>query len=1504
MRALPAPGAVGLVLSATLVGSLGTSCARLAASPMLCTPIQASGGLRRRGSVQQQGTTVFAARGQGAVRARESPAAYQGLVHAGMVGAGTGLAAGIRSTRWITAPRRLNRLSMSVQPGDLSGSQTDVLPFADDREYISYAERLAHSFTANSQSEEDGGRGKGRPCFGFFTETGRWRWATYAQVGRQVRHLVEFLKWGSHPDPGNGIVGNKSTSQKRLDMSANGPGNADDFQWPEPGTVPLVVLCKRSDALWYALDFAAQLAGYAVVGIDTHASHQTLQQLLAKFKPSTIVYDASTEDKVHRAMEAIYTLDTGADHDELGGNGKVRLVYAGTAGTEKVPAGRAPGLQVSGEGRSSVPAGSAPFELELAAWRACIPRSLWVHTDIDWIPQQFLVPDDSEPATLGGGYEALDLWLRRDPGHCLSQRFHDSYPFFGSVLHARRPDALCRVILTSGSSGLPKGAALGDCAWTRRTSPIFSFDSLDVAPDFERSWVSMQPATHILDLKQVSETILRGGRVGFRHSPFDCAGSDSTRPLWDTFLETRPTYLTAVPAIWRQVQQEHAELAADVGEERAGEVVRKNILGGSLKKAAVVGAKPDAELLRFVRTVVKKISSPGSDRSSPRKSRAPDRYASTEAHTVLSSGKVDFRNKVKVKILPSEKSSAESEGELLVQSPNLFLGYFGDPDATADAFWTDPETGKRWYRTGDLAKVDASGKYAIVGRARDSVKMADGEFVNSLSTENKYWEKMGEELQRDIEFLKINLRPGEDGVVPMIVLRDSKTSSDPTAAKSDLLDRFVTQLRASENFERGEAFGSFEFPPKEILAIPRADFEQWREWGLMTGTGKPVSHQIAKRYEKQLDAIYEGSKREKAAAIGSPEQIAVMKRHIAIGTAEAASTDQRRMALIAHVALALELSSAEALLQEANKDPLANLSLLGLNSLNAARLVKPISEIVNMQHRNAGTPGAKLTPPMILAATVNDVVGWLNADNGAVSVDSPAISQMLNDMQPTAELHRLVEEKRVKKFELTALPEGAPEEVLGPTGKTGVFDLFVPKVLNVFVTGGTGAVAAVVVDELLKLQLKHIGVEVQVTCLVRGDSDEAAKTRLLNQIASVRGTKDQDFPRRLSVVRGNITQENFGLSKQEFTQLAQDADVILHSSAAVNHVQPYSWHRESNTVATQRVLEFAASAGKDCFTPLHFISSSNAISGHPPMGDWLASLPNGYMQSKCVSEMLCRNAIKLLAAVDYGCSASAFPLNDALTVYRPGILTSHRQTGFCKLDDLYPRLLMAMRSLKIYPTVPDTARYDMTPNDIFAKTTAALLVMKTILSGIAFDVEMVAEGIQYGNDWKVRYSDYTGETAELYEFVLKALFNSEDLACMGPSILNSVASDTFDPISRGVEVPFKCLVDGVKLSLAEEGANLEQVSFDLFVEHIRKSAEVGANEDARRLLPLVHEIRRRGRPRAYEAATRQTRFEAANSCSALVTEPGRIAQQSQITPKTIQKCIDFCLLSEKIKDGP
>ena len=138
----------------------------------------------------------------------------------------------------------------------------------------------------------------------FFTEDGPWRWATYAQVGRQLKNLSQFFKWDTQPDPKNGIVGELSTCQKLLEMGAT--GNMENFPFPEAGTVPLVVLFERSDELWYALDFAAQLSGYVVVGIDPHTSDQDLEQLLSKFKPSAIVYDANTQEKVHRAMANRY----------------------------------------------------------------------------------------------------------------------------------------------------------------------------------------------------------------------------------------------------------------------------------------------------------------------------------------------------------------------------------------------------------------------------------------------------------------------------------------------------------------------------------------------------------------------------------------------------------------------------------------------------------------------------------------------------------------------------------------------------------------------------------------------------------------------------------------------------------------------------------------------------------------------------------------------------------------------------------------------------------------------------------------------------------------------------------------------------------------------------------------------------------------------------------------------------------------------------------------------
>ena len=59
-------------------------------------------------------------------------------------------------------------------------------------------------------------------------------------------------------------------------------------------------------------------------------------------------------------------------------------------------------------------------------------------------------------------------------------------------------------------------------------------------------------------------------------------------------------------------------------------------------------------------------------------------------------------------------------GEILVRGPNVFAGYWGRPEATAEAFVVDPDGGDPWFRTGDLGAVD-DGYLAIVGRAKELI---------------------------------------------------------------------------------------------------------------------------------------------------------------------------------------------------------------------------------------------------------------------------------------------------------------------------------------------------------------------------------------------------------------------------------------------------------------------------------------------------------------------------------------------------------------------------------------------------------------------------------------------------------------------------------------------------------------------------------------------------------------------------------------------------------------
>ena len=70
-----------------------------------------------------------------------------------------------------------------------------------------------------------------------------------------------------------------------------------------------------------------------------------------------------------------------------------------------------------------------------------------------------------------------------------------------------------------------------------------------------------------------------------------------------------------------------------------------------------------------------------------------------------------------------------AEGEVQVQGPNVFPGYWRNPEATAAAFTDDG-----WLRTGDVAEVDGEGFYKIKGRLKD-MYISGGENVYPAEVE-------------------------------------------------------------------------------------------------------------------------------------------------------------------------------------------------------------------------------------------------------------------------------------------------------------------------------------------------------------------------------------------------------------------------------------------------------------------------------------------------------------------------------------------------------------------------------------------------------------------------------------------------------------------------------------------------------------------------------------------------------------------------------------------------
>lgn len=75
----------------------------------------------------------------------------------------------------------------------------------------------------------------------------------------------------------------------------------------------------------------------------------------------------------------------------------------------------------------------------------------------------------------------------------------------------------------------------------------------------------------------------------------------------------------------------------------------------------------------------------------------------------------------------------QPRGELLIRGSSLFSGYYRNPEETAKAMLPDG-----WFCTGDIATVDSRGRFQIIDRRKNVLKLAQGEYISPERLENIY----------------------------------------------------------------------------------------------------------------------------------------------------------------------------------------------------------------------------------------------------------------------------------------------------------------------------------------------------------------------------------------------------------------------------------------------------------------------------------------------------------------------------------------------------------------------------------------------------------------------------------------------------------------------------------------------------------------------------------------------------------------------------------------------
>ena len=377
-----------------------------------------------------------------------------------------------------------------------------------------------------------------------------------------------------------------------------------------------------------------------------------------------------------------------------------------------------------------------------------------------------------------------------------------------------RPEDLCAILYTSGTTGAHKGVMLCHrhvISQQKGISLMWDVNEKDV-------FLNCLPWHHGFGgLFERFMTLYNGAELCID----DSRGKDTDR-LIDNWKAFDPTIFFTVPRIHDNV----------VTRCRESQDVESIIFGGRLRFAFSAGAFLPAHVeAEYRKHEIPMVEGWGLTETAPC-------VTATTTDSTWKSGHVGFP-------LPGVQLRVDSEQEILVKGPNVMEGYFDAEEDTSHVISKDG-----WFRTGDLGEYTRDG-LRIFGRKDGTFKLTTGEKVHPLRVET------GLVTESPYIHRVVVLGSGKDyvGVLVYPDLDNLKAWAAKNGMASDNLidDPAVRDLFAREIARINPAI---EVKYQRVRRAVLADREPSVGNGELTSLGKLVHKAVLENFKKKIEALF------------------------------------------------------------------------------------------------------------------------------------------------------------------------------------------------------------------------------------------------------------------------------------------------------------------------------------------------------------------------------------------------------------------------------------------------------------------------------------------------------------------------------------------------------------------------------------------------------------------------------------------------------------------------